>query len=490
MEIIKFKLIELQSFAFCVFHNRDYFRLLKSLDTFPLKIKDGIKKTFYQKIVTYLMFRYRKFGDLTVPPAESADSTQLMNNFNGMKISFEFVHGFSISSELITLIFHNNQYCTLTVKDYQCSHDEYVFTFKIIEFMYFLRLLYYLTFKQHIESCPKVIFAAHMIRMFRNFYDILLARYVIQEIKTSITFVPVMDARRSILAHGLGIHYITSSMMRMYSEEFYDGNSVLRRYFNKDIYAKRTHIQILRVTTAYNFFPRCRTRFQAHCLLSFPSPSVTDCLNINEQLRKNSNLFKDEEFKLWKNFTALPPELQLRILTISEPFKGLKSACENLVCERPRHGLRCRRSMSLFRSEVDLLFPVRRRILQDNDGRSYVSWYCIISTQNLMDVSHVHTLNEDQSFSVERMFEDCCILDACHSQPVLGFLPNHDEPVPYFDVTLKNLKLLKPISLRDQEDLKLEMTLNDFGSKPFSCSHRNEFVPKISSQKDHLLMFN
>jgi len=487
-EVNRFEPSQLSIYAHSVLLNPEYYHLLSILDKMPLPRKLS-SKTFYRKLLIFLASRSHILGNIMLFPQRRENVVSPDVNFND-EMSFEFVQGFSIMSDVISLIFHNQLFCTLTIKHFNSNADEYVFTFRIIEFNYFIRLLLYLVTKRTFHWCPKKIFPPHMIMMFNQFIWILATAYLIKEIKTTSIISPILTASRAIQAVGLGIHFALSSVIERYANEFYDGNNVIRKSINRDIYARRLHIYSLQTKIAWNFYPRSRTRFQTHCIITFPYPTDSDCHLLRSNFNKLSSKLTYTELEFWRKFISLPIEIQLQILVVFEPFRNLKSACQTITCNRSKHTMRCRRSISLFSSETNILFPVSRRLSNGSDGHGYVDWYCILSTQNLFDPSEISTMQKDNTILKSRFFDDCLIMDPCHSQPSGGFMTLNDNVLIHTDVTTRNTFVIKPLYATDIKTYLLSFKDGTYNLGYLDCPHRKEFVPRIQHQRDHLLVFN
>jgi hypothetical protein len=487
-EVSKFEPSQLSVYAHSVFLSPKYYHLLSILDKMPLPRKFGFK-TFYRKLLIFLASRSHILGNIMSSPQGQENVVSPYVNFND-EMSFEYVQGFSIMSDVISLIFHNRSFCTLTIKNSNSSADEYVFTFKIIEFNYLIRLLLYLVAKRTFHQCPIKIFPPHMITMFNQLIWTLAKAYLIQEIKTTLIVSPILNASRAIQAVGLGIHFALSSVIERYAHEFYDGNNVIRKSINRDIYARRLHIYSIHTKTAWNFYPRSKTRFQTHCIISLPYPTDSDCHLLRRNFEALSMKLTPPEHEFWRRFISLPIEIQLQILVVFEPFRNLKSACQTITCNRPKHTMRCRRSISLFSSHTNILFPVLRRLSSGSNGHGYVDWYCILSTQNLFDPSDIDVKQEDNTILRSRFFDECLVMDPCHSQPSGGFMTLNNNALIHTDVTTRNTFIIKPLYPINVKMYSQSFKDGTHNLGYLDCPHRKEFVPRIQHQRDHLLVFN
>jgi hypothetical protein len=430
-------------------------------------------------------------GNLAIPPTPAANTVYPDVCFDG-QIYFDEVTSFSISSQSFTMIFHDSHHCTLTVKSTGSQERELIFTFGIIELIYLFRLLVYIILDQNINEHTARITIKQMSSLFTAMHLLIFGYGRKKDYNFFFTLVPLHNSRRLVLASGLGIHYITTSLANRYAKALYDLDESIHRVCNIGHFVRKASFEVFELAPAVTYHQQAHTRLQIHGILIIPLTKLSDYQKIikyKDELRKAERIGKSES-DLLVNFNSLPTELQLYIVSLSQPLHGLKCECHSLVCTLEKHNERCRRSRSYFSSHVDLLFLVNGIKCLGTDRKEYMVWYCILTTQNLHDHGTGRQPRQDGTTLHSRLLENCMVMDACHLQSSIGFLSLKSDTLLFHDGSNGKSIMLRPayessfVSISDMQHTNKNI-LNFM-----ECPHRGDFVPKSHSQKDHILLFS
>lgn len=246
-------------------------------------------------------------------------------------------------------------------------------------------------------------------------------------------------------------------------------------------------IKLITSGNAFGIQGKWQRRQIFHLVVRIPHAPIA---NINEFTADPNIHLNDEELKTRWLIKSLPVELRYKILNDNRNTEYSDCCCSLISCKSNIHTKFCQSRDNLIDPSINLLFPISSRTIENRFGGKFTELYIVLTILPKNAQMFDNLRYNDFSSSVTTLVTQSRVFSRMHFQ---GNVLNMNDP------TFNDLAILKSdVSFTNHIGNGLFHEVknnfyepdNSFKNIQISCSHSNEFIPKLSNAEPHYLLFD